>query len=149
MSGKQGAREDGLREFHLGQGEIAAGNLEEAIPHYLAAFDLFDGDADLSLERAVTAGQLAITYKGLTQMPQAVDYFGRAIALFQKYPQNADAMISLGNCFWHIGQIDEEAGDFDSARVAYNQAYAAYRSAPDTHAQQIEVLGKIRTLERS
>ena len=58
-------------------------------------------------------------------------------------------MISLGNCFWHIGQIDEEAGDFDSARVAYNQAYAAYRSAPDTHAQQIEVLGKIRTLERS
>ena len=70
MSGKQGAREDGLREFHLGQGEIAAGNLEEAIPHYLAALDLFDGDADLSLERAVTAGQLAITYKGLTQMPQ-------------------------------------------------------------------------------
>ncbi|MDY5152637.1 Tetratricopeptide repeat-containing protein [Actinobaculum suis] len=142
-------KKQGLREFHLGQQEFSAGRLETALPHYLAALDLFDGDPDLYLERAVTAGQAGIACKGLNQMAQAVDYFGRAIAIFQKYPENADAMISLGNCFWHIGEIDEEAGDFDGARVAYNQAYAAYRSAPNTQERQVEVLGKLRTLELS
>ena len=136
----------GLAYFNDAQQAFSAGNIKDAIELYRAAADAFERDPELYLERAVTNGQLGISLKAMGEMDEAADRLGRAISLFQQFPENGDAAVSMGNCFWHIGEINEEAGDFDAARISYNQAYSAYRTAPNTQELQIEVLQKLRSI---
>lgn len=146
MSENAAVRHEGLVYFDQGQSAYSSGDIQQAVKKYHKSLEIFGQEPMLYMERAIVSGQLGIALKASGNMDAAADYLGRAVTLFQHYPENADAMLSLGNCFWHLGEISEESGDFDAAKVSYNQAYAAYRSSSKGQTFQVEVLQKLRDI---
>ncbi len=124
-----GLRAQAVASLNLGVIESNTGRLPQAVDRYLKALQVARAVKDRRLEGTLLLN-IGAVYAQLGESAQALEWFGRAIALFKRYRLDH---ASLALAYYNSASAAHELGQTDRHRRFVAQAYALADSIGDVN----------------